>query len=467
MRLAECLNSSDINTLRQIADAYNFECQKSSKNALMQEIIAHFNDRRFISKSFTGIREAVLREAVSQLMLDNRREFSREEVLAAVRRAGTDKEGDDLKWMNRLLAEGWLFRLHAKGGRQFYFVPEDLRKSIRTCLTESLKQRVQVAASQPIVYRDEGMALVRDTTVFLQFLAKHEVRITKDGTILKRQLGQILSLFEIKEEPLGKVSWRFGYGRRFHDYPDRFALIYDYCHARELIVETADGELLLHQKAQQWIAREEKERAVDVFRYWRLLYRRPIPKLKHCIATLSQAAREDWVHVESMNALLAAYVNDYYFDKAPTVMEQRIYGMLVHQGLLAHGQLADGTAVVKVTALGRELLLEEKGELGGSPSQEEAEEQLPRMPLILQPNFDLLVPVEAFAQVERKLDELTDLIRVDTMRVHRLTKSSVRRALNSGWTGETVLQFLRDQTAGMVPGNVERMIEQWCQTEAI
>ena len=159
MRLAECLNSSDIDTLRKIADAYNFDCQKSSKNSLMQEIISHFNDRRFIRKSFTGIKEEILREAVSQLMLDNRHEFSREEVLAAVRHAGTDKEGDDLKWMNRLLCEGWLFRLNAKGGRQFYFVPEDLRKTIRNCLTESLKQRVQVAAEPPIVYRGNAILL--------------------------------------------------------------------------------------------------------------------------------------------------------------------------------------------------------------------------------------------------------------------------------------------------------------------
>jgi predicted XRE-type DNA-binding protein len=459
MRLAECLNSSDIDTLRKIAEAYNFDCQKSSKNSLMKEIIAHFKDRCFIQQSIAGIKETAMREAVSHLMLDNRQEFSREEVLATVRRAGVESEGDDLKWMDRLLQEGWLFRLNAHGGRQLYFVPEDMRKTIRTCLSEFLKQRVQLATEPPIIYRDEGFALVRDAAVFLQYLSKHEVRITKDGTIPKRQQQQLFALFEIKEEPLGKVAWRFGFGRRFHDYPDRFALLYDYCYNRELIVESPGGELLLHSKAQEWLSREEKERAEDLFRFWRLLYRRPIPKLKLCIATLSQTAKEDWVLVESMNVLLAPYVNDYYYEKAHTVMEQRIYGMLVHQGLLAYGQLADGTAVIKLTALGRELLLAEKGELEETaPSEEKA---VPSMPWILQPNFDLLVPIETLPHIEAKLDELSELIRVDTMRIYRLTKASVCRAFGLGWTGQAILEFLRGQTGDMVPGNVERMIEQW------
>jgi hypothetical protein len=300
------------------------------------------------------------------------------------------------------------------------------------------------------------MAMVRDTMVFLNFVAKEDVRITKDGKIVKRTQQQLLSLFEIKEEALGDVSWRFGYGRRFHDYPDRFALIYDYCYQRGLIEETADGCLRVKPAVEAWKAQAEKERLHDIFRYWRLLYRRPIPRLKLCVATLAQAAKHDWVHVASMNRLLTPYVNDYYFDKAPSVMEQRIYNMLVHQGMLAHGQLADGTPVIRVTALGREILLQEEVTVEDVVPQE-AE----RMPVIIQPNFDVLVPLETYESIGWELDEVTDLIRVDTMRVQRMTKGSVFRAFEQGWTGETVIEFFREESGGMLPGNVERMIQQW------
>lgn len=462
MRLSECLNSSDINILRRIAEAYDFDCSKSSKNALMQEIITHFHNRRFVADAYSSIREHAFREAVTQLMLDSRSEFSKEEVLALVRRAGQTKEGMDVRWMNRLQKEGWLFRLNSKGGRQFYFIPDDLRKTMRDFLADHLKQRVQAADQDPIVYRDEQLAMIRDTAVFLTFVEKNDVPITKDGTIMKRQQAQLLALFEIKEEPLGKVSWRFGYGRRFHDYPDRFALIYDYCFNRELIKETQEGQLLLTPKAHSWLQKGEKERAADLFRFWRLLYRRPIPKLRVCVATLSQAAKDQWVHVSSMNSLLAPYVKDYYYDKARTVMELRIYHMLVHQGLLAHGQLADGTPVIKLTALGREILLDEAADEAETEAEAaEQEQHQARTPLILQPNFDLLIPLEEFARLEWELDEVTELIRVDTMRVHRLTKTSVFNAFENGWTGETVLDFLREETGDMVPGNVERMIGQW------
>ncbi|PWK15528.1 helicase-associated domain-containing protein [Tumebacillus permanentifrigoris] len=461
MRLSECLNSSDITTLRNIANAYAFDCSKSSKNALMQAIITHFQNRTFIAGTLDGLKEKeqTYRETISQLMLDSRREFSREEVLAMVRRTiQPKKEGHDQKWMNRLLSDGWLYRLNSKGGRQFYFIPEDLRRTIRECLGQSLKQQVQVAAQTPIVYRDENLALVRDTGVFLHYIGRHDTRITKDGTLMKRQQQEVFSLLEIKEEPLGKVSWRFGYGRRFHEYPDRFALIYDYCYARELIQETVEGQLILGPQAVSWQETGEKERAADLFRYWRLLYRRPIPQLRLCVNLLANAAKDDWVYAASVNALLAPYVKDYYYDKAPLVMELRIYNMLVHQGLLAHGQLADGSAVLKVTPLGRELLLQE--EVIAEEVESPVEEAL-RVPLILQPNFDLLVPIEGAERLAWELEEVTDLIRVDTMRVHRITKSSIARCLDSGWTAETVLDFLREETGDMVPGNVERMIQQW------
>lgn len=459
MRLSECLNSSDIDTLRRIAEAYRFDCSKSSKNALMQEIITHFRNRQFIAGALEEMPDAAFREAVSQLMLDNRQEFSREEVLALLRRAGRMEDGADLKWMARMMNEGWLFRLNSKGGRQFYFIPEDLRRTIRDYLSVNLQSRVEVAEGTPIVYRDENLALVRDTAAFLQYVRSHDVRITKDGTILKRTQQEILSLLEIKEEALGKVSWRFGYGRRFHEYPDRFALIYDYCYHCGLIVETAEGSLQTGDKLGDSLKRGEKERLEDVFRYWRLLYRRPIPQLKLCIATLAQAAKDGWVLVDSMNQLLSAYVQDYYFDKVPALIEQRICNMLVHLGLLAHGQLADGTAVIKVTALGRELLLEEEGAV--VEETVEAAEEGRIVPIIVQPNFDVLVPVETYDRIAWELEEVTDLIRVDTMRIHRLTKSSVMRAFDLGWTAETVHEFLHDGTGGIVPGNVERMIQQW------
>ncbi|MBL0388518.1 helicase-associated domain-containing protein [Tumebacillus sp. ITR2] len=459
MRLSECLNSSDIETLRNIANAYSFDCSKSSKNALMQEIITHFQNRTFIAQALDGLKEGAYREAVAQLMLDSRVEFSREEILATVRRTiQPKKEGHDLKWMNRLLAEGWLFRLNSKGGRQFYFIPEDLRRTIRDCLSHSLKQQVHVAEQTPIVYRDENLALVRDTGVFLHYLSRHEVRVTKDGSILKRQQQEIFSLLEIKEEALGKVSWRFGFGRRFHEYPDRFALLYDYCYARHLIEETADGALVLGPNAAAWQESGEKERAADLFRYWRLLYRRPIPQLRLCVNLLASAARDEWVYASSISDLIAPHVKDYYYDKAPAIKELRIYNMLVHLGLLAHGQLADGSAVLKVTNLGRELLLQEEAHVEESES---AVEEAVRVPLILQPNFDLLVPIEGAERIAWELEEVTDLIRVDTLRVHRITKSSIARCLDNGWTAETILDFLREETADMVPGNVERMIQQW------
>lgn len=456
MRLSECLNSSSIDTLRKIAKRYSFDCSLSSKNSLMQEIMAHFNNRKFIEEAFSRQEAGEYREAVSHLMLDRRKTFSREDVLAMICRTGSLQDGQER--MQRLLADGWIYLLNSKGGRQFYYIPDDLRRTMCDYLAQILKRRVKIADQEPIVYRDENFALQRDLIAFLNFVGKHSIRITKDGTIMKRTLQQLLSLFEISEEPLGKVVWRFGYGRRFHDYPDRFALIYDYCFAHRLIAETAEGELLLTANAQEWALQSEQARAEDLFRYWRILYRRPIPQLKLCIATIAQTTKADWVHLASMNELLAPYVRDYYYERAAAIMEKRIYQMLVHLGLLAYGQLACGTEVIRLTAFGRGALLEEAMVV---EQEQEPGEQASKVPIIVQPNFDLLVPVESYERIAWELDEVADLIRIDVMRVHRITQKSVQRAFEIGWTDRTVLDFLREESDSMVPGNVERMIEQW------
>ena len=122
------------------------------------------------------------------------------------------------------------------------------------------------------------------------------------------------------------------------------------------------------------------------------------------------------------------------------------------------GQAETGTAVIKVTALGRELLLDEEEAVVEEAAEGEA---APFVPFIVQPNFDVLVPLETYDAIAWELEEVADLVRVDTMRIHRLTKASVLRAFDLGWTAETVQDFLREGTGGIVPGNVERMIQQW------
>jgi hypothetical protein len=453
MRLADCLNSSDIQTLRAIAEHYQLDCSKSSKNALIQSILAHFHNRSFAERVLVAEEDLTFREMITQIMMDKRSYFSREEIVGLIRRMIGEGKEQESACMQRLLREGWLFRLGSTA-RHIFYVPEDVRKRMRHWLTQRMQQQVQRPVCPPIAYRDENMAIVRDTMTFLSYVARHDCRLTQDGVLFKRNQVAILSLMEIMEQPLGQVGWRFGYGRRFRDYPDRFSLIYDYCYARNLIIEHEDScKLTCTPQTQEWMEEDDRDKIRDLFKYWRLTYRRPIPTLTTVLQRLSQAVGSDWVLVESLNELLLPHVNDYYYDNKQQVLEKRIYTMLVHLGLLCQGQLADGRAVIRLTDLGREILLEET-------IVEESPAQV-HMPLIIQPNFEILLPGEEIGRLGWDLSQFSDVSKTGVMRIHRITKQSVYRAFQEGWTAKTILEFLGKHAGDQVPLNVVKQIQVW------
>lgn len=455
MRLSECLNSSDINTLRKIAETHNFDCHRSSKNSLMQSILFHFNNREFVLDKLSSLDNQVFRETLLQLTADKRTIFSREDLIAIARRVAVGEFGSEKQLVNRLLTEGWLYQLGGSGGRNTYYLPEDLLRTIKEFVSGHLRSQVEKASEMPVVYRDDQFAIVRDTIHFLSFVKNNEVKLTMDGVIFKRQLNLLLERLEIRETPLANPGWRFGYGRRFHDYPDRFALIYDYCYNRQLISEEDSDVLVLSDKAEAWIQRDLKQNLLDMFRYWRLLYRRPIPKISLAVSTLARAAQGEWTLTQSMNRLLSNYVTEYYYDTQETVMETRIYQMMVNLGLLCRGKLTDGRDVIKMSDLGQKFLLEELTCTG----EETAEP--PSFSLLIQPNFDILLPAEETGTIDWNLSQFADLIRPDAMRLYRITKSSLQRGFYAGWTAKTIADFLGMHSGHAVPGNVIRMIEQW------
>ncbi|MFC4768945.1 helicase-associated domain-containing protein [Effusibacillus consociatus] len=456
MRLSECLNSSDIDALRKIAERYDFDCHRSSKNSLMQTIMAHFNNRKFIQDRLLSLESKEYRDALMQIVMDKRQCFSREDLSAIAKRAIGNQSGQETQLITNLLRDGWVYRLGSHGGKTAYFVPEDVMKTMKEFLAVQLQSQVETISGPPLVYRDDQFAIVRDAVQFISFVKNHDVKITQNGVIFKRQLLQLLDSFEIKEEPV-TGGWRFGYGRRFFDYPDRFALFYDCLYSRGIIEEQEAGILAVTDKTEEWLEKPDKNKLLDLVNFWRLLYRRPIPRLSFALNTMARAVCKKWTLVESVNQLLSPYVGDYYYDNQVQVMEKRIYQMMVNLGLLCYGKLVDGRAVMRLSDLGRELLLEETAD-------EAKETLLPETtPLIIQPNFDLLLPAAEAGRLDWELSQFTDLIRADMMRVYRITKSSISRGLQKGWSYQRIIGFLDQHSGSLLPVNVKRMIERWCQ----
>lgn len=438
MKLAECLNASDIQTLRQIAETYQLECSKSSKNALIQSLMAHLWQAKEVWRTLD---DRDYREIVAQIMFDQRPFFSREEIFGIIKRTIREEERRLEDLFHRLLKDGWIYQI-GRATNQSYYVPEDLRQRIRA----------QGSAESPVVYRDEGLALVRDTQTFLDYASQHVCKLTQEGVLYKRHLTAILQLLEIEEQPLPS-GWRFGYGRRFHDYPDRFALIYDFCYDQQLVFEDVGALVVCSERMKEWLRKEEKERLRELFLYWQQNYRSAIPTLPLILQKLGNILQSGWVFADSIKPILWPHVPEYYYDSKEQILEKRICGMLVHLGLLCHGKMADDRSVLRLSELGKELIVQ-KGKAMHSAA-------MPRFSLIVQPNFLILVLTEEREDWEEELEQWTEAETYGAKRAYRLTKRSMYRAFQEGWTAKTVLAFLRKHSGSLLPANVIHQIQQW------
>ncbi|WP_282935616.1 hypothetical protein [Paenibacillus sp. RC67] len=352
MNLADMLSYADIHDLSRIANTYNCDCSGHSKNELIQSILSTVNRREIFERQVIDLSIEDIR-FLNSLIFDQRGSFSLEELIARVQQSRFVKVEDEL-WnprdmISRFKQRGWLFNGYSQNTRYLFQVPADLKRRFSDALTKQFRQQL-VTTNEPIVYRDEQKLITDDIYHFLHFVNQNEAALTSDNTMYKRQLQQVLDRLSVKEEPVGKTAWRFGYGRFFKEYPNRFSLIYDYCYYAELITEH-NQVLALSDKGKDKVALGHKEDVMQVYKFWLRLYKNAIPNLQSLLYWIEKLAT-NWVTLASMKSALLPLVRPFYYDSAESVLEQRILQMMMHLGLIRIGETEEEGTVIQMSKLG-------------------------------------------------------------------------------------------------------------------
>ncbi len=463
MRLSECLNQSDISRLRRIAVRQAISCSLYSKNALLQAILTSYSEPEHVPSRLQSISREAL-SAIQEIALDGRLCYAREELFAMLHRVtpaqevSRDQENSTLPLLSELLEEGMVFELGSPS-RRTYVCPTDVWKRLSAITAKNLRDTVQRYVHEPAVYRFDGSAMARDAVTCLLFFARQDVKLTQDGIIFKRQQSQLLQLLEISEEPLPtQTGWRFGFGRRFHDYPERFALIYDHLCDEGCIVEDPQGQLGVDRDASAaYMTRTEDDRARALLRFYVRTYRGAIRTLARVVAKIGQLAARDWVYGESILHALGDLVTDYYYEPRASVYEWRVMQMLVCLGVLMKGQGENGAPVYKISAAGSLWLNHSQGLDPGETEQS-------MMPAaVIQPTFDILLPAESDSTYGWDLQQVAISVTRDRMCIYQLTRDSIYIALQAGWTEGRLFEFLARISGNCIPGNVEHTIRGWCE----
>jgi hypothetical protein len=351
------LSYADIYDLNRIAKNYECECNGNSKNELIQAILIAIHQR----DTFTQLMNTLTIEDIrllNFLVFNQRGAFSLEDLLARVRQTKFDYKEDE-KWnprdvITKFKQRGWLFNGHAQQTKFLFHLPTDLKRKIMEALSDKFKAQLSYIADNPNVYRDEQGLIVEDIIVFLKFIRQNELQLSTDGYLYKRSLQLIMDCFSLQEEGITKSAWRFGYGRKFKEYPSRFSFIYDYCYFHDLIIEQRDT-LILSDLGLEFVTFNKRVDMLQVYRFWIKLYKGAIPNIQALIQWFDRLAKT-WVSVSSLGDALCPLIKPYYYDSSDSILRQRMILMMLHLGLIRLGEDIKLGSVIQVSKLGSSLI---------------------------------------------------------------------------------------------------------------
>lgn len=385
MNLADMLCYADIAELTRIAETYDCTCSSHSKNDLIQSILTTVQRRDVMESRVEEMTGNDLR-FLNSLVFESRKTYSLEELKARVlsNEPLTKKEPITENLINtavvtkrtrkgknilphqpqspeesarsaiaRFKRFGWLFNGFSQQTRYLYQVPEDLKSRLCDVLERQYRKTL-VLTEEPPVYRDERSLILEDLVHFLKYVRNHDIPLTSDGVLYKRQLSQALELLSVSESIPTRGGWRFGYGRRFRDYPDRFSLLYDFAYY-EGYIEEKQERLLLTDLGHQLSVGAVNPDASKLFRFWSRLYKGPIPNLTALVQWIMRLS-DQWVTVESLHQVLQPLIRPYYYDTQKDILERRILTMLMHLGIVRWGEMTEGESVIRLTPQGKILV---------------------------------------------------------------------------------------------------------------
>ncbi|MGN7455779.1 hypothetical protein ACTHPH_13300 [Paenibacillus pasadenensis] len=377
MNFSDMLGYADIAQLSRIAQVYDCRCNGNSKHELIQAILSKAGSREGFDAQIGAMKLEELR-FINSLIFDSREQFSLEELIARVQssrsvlepapepaqgQAKAKGRGKKAKqpeapesprdMIVRFKHCGWLFNGISGPDRYLFRVPRDLKDRFRQTLKRKFSERL-VFTDEPPVYRDEQELLAGDVKALLSYVRHHEVPLTREGYMHRRSMLQAMESFGVREEPPAKAAWRFGYGRRFREYPERFSLVYDFCFYNKWVEET-ESELLLTPLGEAALLGGQAFGTEQLYRFWLRLYKGAVPNLASMVHWVDELA-DRWVTADSLREVLIPYVKPYYYDTAEAVMDSRILMMMLHLGLLRIGEEEQRGTVLRMTRLGRAVI---------------------------------------------------------------------------------------------------------------
>ncbi|MGF9916342.1 helicase-associated domain-containing protein [Paenibacillus ehimensis] len=358
-----------------------------------------------------------------------------------------------------LLRKGIVFSFLKTWGEHLYILPEDGFACWQSVLFP------EMSSGLGEVPGDAGLSLrpalpgepnlARDLFHTLVFAAEQGLKLTKNGTLHKKQLHKLSERIRLREEALEPLSLKYAYA---DTYPPKIALVLDMLLRLQLVV-SEDEELKLNVEALDvFMDLPLAEQMRRLYGIWKMLALPAAAWLQHAVCLLERINGGAWItaeqlleRLETFGLLPGTVVSEERAERIRYLLRLWLEPLAALGFLEQSSDPAFGPNAYRWTF--------SLGLCGTSVTEDEAEDG----GFMVQPDFELLVPPDVASKVRWEISCLADLAARDQVSVYKLSKESVKRALENGRTAAGICDFLERHALYGVPEHVRLSIGQWAK----
>ncbi len=284
----------------------------------------------------------------------------------------------------------------------------------------------------------------------LRALVSSGLELTSRGLLPLKSIRRLMARLSMQEEEL--QSWGAAFAYR-DDYPRAAAFVLDVALSLGLLKPEGNGYCWNSEAGEAWLALGGAAREHQLARHVASRYMLGEPALARCGAALLRLEPGGWYALADVRAWLSA----------PAI--------------------SGGDAPVAVLSASAEAALDsccalygacgwlERAELPGTgpvfrmrlPRERQVDGQLPQQALYVQPDCEVIAPIDLPYTLRWQLEELAAVKTDAAVTVYKLTQASITQAVRCGWDEAALLQWLHAASQGAVPGNVAALVGDWAR----
>ncbi len=496
MRLRNALDRVTLYELRALAEVYSPALPPTSTKYELVEIIARHLTTRANLDTVVGALSGEERTALDRLLAEGGRIIARQftDEFGNVRPHGSyyvesyRARAAPATPAQGLSSKGLIYLTYGGIGQwsgEFYEIPDEILAMLPHVQKASFKEILSVAHDP--VKPDAPGDLMRDIGVFLCYLRREPVKAVRGNQLPKRDLLRLNQAMSRPQDPatirtekearpiafvhhlassLGLVSTASG-------------LIGPASTAAHWLQQSRDRQLRdawhVYQKDIGWIEATEDDTATgQMAGYLFADPQRLVTARARFVDTLKLCPVGKWLSLQSLSSAMKSHaplffrvlgndrqqISPFHLSSygAWADNEAPLIRTYISETMSAFGVVETGVAtaheigaVFRLTDIGVVLLGLVKGKIAEPRST----------PIVIQPNFEIVVPPEAAPHIVYELPRIAQLAKSDRASIYTLSQEALWRSLQAGDEIEHILAFLEKASERPLPQNVAYSLREW------